>query len=222
MKETIILVAVLAVSVLIAVVSINYIGQDKNSYSCGDGDCYTGEICCEDCGCQGVCDTKTHLCIEQILCGDNICSEDEGCCLDCGCPSGSVCDENTRKCMKRGIKPVCGNGICDFGENVNTCCGDCRFCEPGTFCDETLQMCIVKESGIDNEKAIRQFKIYLLRKGIDNEWIESFEWTAVPDTYEKAPVVKICNIIPDGANVKDFACGRMNADYEVVSYERYF
>jgi len=216
----------LIVILLAALLIIIAIDQAKEpefeiNKKCGDGACSRGEDCCADCGCvSGECDSTVNECIS--VCGDGVCDADD-CCDDCGCESGSICDPISQKCIYRGIDKVCGNGVCDFGENSANCCEDCRYCEAGTHCDLTIQKCVVDSVDIDNEKAIQQYKIYLIKEGFASDWIERYEWSVTPDTQDGKPVVKICNVLPiDKDDVSDLTCARLNNKYEIISFERYW
>jgi len=92
-----------------------------------------------------------NLSFEETVCGDGICAfpENYGNCPQ-DCPSGSYdgycdgvrdgkCDPD---CKERNLsekdpdcvsKPLCGNGICEPGENQKNCCRDCG-CPSGKEC----------------------------------------------------------------------------------------
>ena len=110
MKKTMIVLLIMLLTICFSVVGIEAI--------CGDGICYGGggervssapgycpEDCVKPCG-DGYCDTAY---------GENLATSQSYCEVDCP-------DSN-----------LCGNGVCDYGENQYTCTQDC-FCGDGK-CD---------------------------------------------------------------------------------------
>lgn len=107
---------------------------------CGDGVCASREECCADCGCADnqECNQATQQC--EGFCGDGVCAAAESCCDDCGCPDNTVCDKRTHSC--RPVTSVlCGNEVCDVGENAEDCCIDCG-CEQGYACNLKSYSCV--------------------------------------------------------------------------------
>ena len=91
---------------------------------CGDGICNGDET-------YETCDLD---CVDSAECGDGVCDSEEVCCIDCGCPEGQDCVNN--ECVAGGqdllagaattgedvVTPVCGDGICDSGEDCEQDC----------------------------------------------------------------------------------------------------
>jgi Zn-dependent metalloprotease len=83
---------------------------------CGNGTCESGEDannCPQDCGGGG-----TDSCVG--FCGGQ---SDDGCWCDMSCTSfGDCCPDYNQVCSGG---PVCGDGVCDAGEDSNSCPADC-------------------------------------------------------------------------------------------------
>jgi hypothetical protein len=84
--------------------------------SCVSGFCQDGSPPCPDDG--------------QFCNGSEGCDEVNNTCTTSGdpCAQGTICNENTDSCDLLG----CGNGVCDEGENCNTCPEDCLSGSGGT------------------------------------------------------------------------------------------
>ena len=84
---------------------------------------------CIAAGCSGLSDSSSETCF------DNKCNQFFEC--DGDCPVFSLDDENCCGCKVPGencISPsTCGNFVCDFGESISNCFGDCAF----NTCDNT-------------------------------------------------------------------------------------
>jgi len=113
-------------------------GNPNRQYCCG------GDVTCADSRCNTdpwVCDDAPG---ETYCCGDTVCEGDEdscNCAIDCGAPAAEICDngvdddcdslvdcDDTVDCP--ASHPACqitcdGDGICDPGEDCNSCSSDC-------------------------------------------------------------------------------------------------
>jgi C1A family cysteine protease len=92
-----------------------------------DSDCDDGLYCngaetCEAGACQE--GTPPDCSDDGLFCnGSEFCDEEADMCGHTGdpCGQGTVCNEETDTCDL----PDCGNGVCDQGEDCNSCPGDC-------------------------------------------------------------------------------------------------
>jgi hypothetical protein len=73
---------------------------------CGDGVCYEGEDCIEDC-------------YVGPVCGDGVCMLGETC---------EACPQDCGLCPVSEPEGYCGDDICDADENCSTCAIDCGLC----------------------------------------------------------------------------------------------
>jgi hypothetical protein len=99
--------------------------------TCGDGACDEGEdcaSCAQDCGgCQSnCCNAKSGPGCDDDPCEDAVCDIDPFCCNgqwdgQCAVQAGQHCDV-----CGGGVE--CGDGICDFGEDCQSCSADCGGC----------------------------------------------------------------------------------------------
>jgi hypothetical protein len=81
---------------------------------------------------------------------------------DCACPSDYYCSNESKFC----VKPNCGNGKCEPGEYVDTCCTDCGCAYPNCQeCDNKTNICSAREVELSDESAIQAVKDYYLNKG---------------------------------------------------------
>ena len=80
--------------------------------------------------CQRNIDCCSNNCCNRICCDDG-----QTCCGgECiTCPAGQTVDPNTCQCTGGGGGPVCGNGVCEPGEDSINCPQDCP---PGGFCGD--------------------------------------------------------------------------------------
>ena len=76
--------------------------------------------------------TSVYAAVEAAICGNGVCQDYEHCgesyycAADCGeCPTGDEDGGGGRGGGGGGIKPRCGNGVCEAGENVYNCPRDC-------------------------------------------------------------------------------------------------
>lgn len=107
------------------------------SLSCtSDADCDDGLICngTETCDPNQKCQSGTPVTCSQngSFCdGEEVCNELTGGCSSSGDPCGAneLCDESTDVCVD-----LCGNGVCDSGENCSTCPTDCISGASGGTC----------------------------------------------------------------------------------------
>lgn len=83
---------------------------------CGDGTCDTGE---DRCTCPGDCGEPAPFEEPGVTCDDGV---------DNDCDGGADCDDIncfSDPACQAPPAPVCGNDICEAGEDCNTCGGDC-------------------------------------------------------------------------------------------------
>jgi hypothetical protein len=118
---------------------------------CGNDNCETGEDSCnclEDCGLPLVSeeptltctDSKDNDCDDYTDCDDNDCAGDPACLSDCNnngvCEQGEDCNTCSNDCISGGGGTSgCGNGICepDIGEGCLSCAIDCAGRQVGKF-----------------------------------------------------------------------------------------
>lgn len=103
---------------------------------CGNGKCEPGENCgwCpKDCKCKlgyGCDEGKCKPCKDYCTDTGKECGKFQGC--DCGkCPEGQECDALGR-CYEAS---VCGNAVCEAGEDCGNCVTDCG-CPVGQVCQD--------------------------------------------------------------------------------------
>ena len=116
--------------------------------TCGDGNCQADESpdtcpvdCMPPCG-DGICETgeNTVLCpVDCAVCGDDVCGKDEDketCAMDCATACGNgKCEggETGAKCLEPACSKeycpqdcgYCGDKVCGFTENGDSCPSDC-------------------------------------------------------------------------------------------------
>ena len=82
------------------------------SPSCGDGTCDAGE---DTCNCAGDCGAPPSFEEPGVNCADGLDNDCDGQadCADVNCFADAACG------------PSCGNGVCEAGEDCNTCSSDC-------------------------------------------------------------------------------------------------
>ncbi|MCM8792358.1 MAG: hypothetical protein NC826_04395 [Candidatus Omnitrophica bacterium] len=108
-----------------------FLPEEGKTDTCG---CYPGDGRCETdtCSVKDVPCTVRH-CEPYTECGGTygVCYEKEGWCW-------SPPDDGGIYCVRpiEPPQPVCGNGSCESGEDVQTCCKDC-----GTPCSNTCDTC---------------------------------------------------------------------------------
>jgi len=109
---------------------------------CGNGVCEGTESCSS---CQSDCGTCQETCQDGTAYGQ--CSQDQSqfcnqgvleanCLVNCpGCPEGYSCDPTSKSCVQTVSNPqtICGNGICEIGEDCDICTSDCPV-EQGSVC----------------------------------------------------------------------------------------
>jgi hypothetical protein len=62
--------------------------------------------------------------------------------------------------------PVCGNGICEYGETQDNCCKDCSCYNQ--VCNLELNRCEFAESKLTDEEVNSTLTYYLESKGLEN------------------------------------------------------
>ena len=62
-------------------------------------------------------------------------------CTECGCSAGYNCSTASNSCYANTYNPLCGNGLCEAGENAD-CCRDCG-CGDGKMCNRTTDLCYI-------------------------------------------------------------------------------
>ena len=95
---------------------------------CGDGECNANETCaqCEqDCGgCAGeCCEANSSPGCEDTVCQQFVCNENLECCYSGW--DGTCAELAAELCDACGGGPECGNGVCEAGENGESCPNDC-------------------------------------------------------------------------------------------------
>jgi len=115
-------------------------GESCGSCSSDCGFCEIESICgngiCEGeenslCVCPAVGECNCPSCPQdcavgvEVVCGDGICGYDEGPVIPCDAKSDVDCPANPDYCPQDCGNSVCGNGICDPGEDGNNCAKDC-------------------------------------------------------------------------------------------------
>jgi len=146
------------VTLVFAFIFINTFGVE----SCGNKICDSGESrlsCSIDCGCRSGYKLVGEECVQGSFCGDGVCNADEnyiGCFEDCGKESNGLNNSglnnptgviNMTTNVTGNVTIVCGDNICDDGEDCSTC-GDCSCeigyqCAQGTCVDITTPMQIL-------------------------------------------------------------------------------
>ena len=111
---------------------------DPDGTACGDGDdCTNGDACQ-----SGICTpSSTVACSPLDQCHDaGVCDMNTGLCSNPLKPAGSPCDDQNAQtvddvCDNVGVcagsppappPPVCGDGVCEGGENSTSCPDDCK------------------------------------------------------------------------------------------------
>ncbi|MBU0461072.1 MAG: hypothetical protein KJ574_00640 [Nanoarchaeota archaeon] len=127
--------------------------ENTESSYCGDDVCSDGERCdkCEDCGCDGSAVCHDGVCKIPACRSDADCEDGDSCNIDkCyfpGHPNAYCTDivitrltgRDDDRCCPPGenamtdldCPPVCGNGVCEPGENERLCLEDCEFTGEG-------------------------------------------------------------------------------------------
>ena len=142
---------------------------DCGGCTCGDGQCNGDESCdscpgdCGSCFCgdgrcsPGECATCDTDCPDGCFCPHDECTPGDALDPGCGDCVASTCDEDpyccssswTGFCVRTAedvcgldCPPVCGDGLCEEGENSGTCPNECPpTCGDG-FCSEQCGFCV--------------------------------------------------------------------------------
>ncbi|MBR4986193.1 MAG: hypothetical protein IKY83_10710 [Proteobacteria bacterium] len=96
--------------------------------------------CPEDCGGAVVCNNDGNIDPGEACDGYNFGSETCATILGAGCTGTlrctPLCGIDSGDCVCPPSSAVCGNGICESGENITTCSLDCRMPQPGAVCGD--------------------------------------------------------------------------------------
>lgn len=139
-----------------------------------------GTETCEDTTLINYCSRTRPLYCQKIECkpGQECEPELRNRCDICGCPNGFEC---TPKGTCEAIGAVCGNGLCEEGENCETCaedCGECQgvcgdgICDASENLDSCYEDCIAEVCG--EHPAEEKMKSYEFEEGGEIKNIESF------------------------------------------------
>jgi hypothetical protein len=156
-----------------ATFSIPEIASFRDSRSCltggggctGPGDCGDGDLCTDDVCSSGVCSNPPVTCDDFDACTTDSCDPANGNCVyvaDVVCDDGDACTTDScvspSGCVNDPISPCCGDGVCDLGEDCNSCPADCisgngtsgcgnGTCEAGEDCLSCPSDCRGKQNG---------------------------------------------------------------------------
>ncbi len=162
-KTNKVIYVLIGLALLIVFVSVLFFISARESV-CGNGICEVDENCFDcpkDCECvdDEYCSAEEKICVVST-CGDGRCRFGEcslGCTVDCGisdccgngdCDTaiGETCNTCSVDCGVCPVTPVCGNKVCESGENCYDCSRDCK-CVDGEYCSPEEKICVMPTCG---------------------------------------------------------------------------
>ncbi len=152
--------------------SIPDIVSFRDSRTCLEGgtvcqvntDCDDSNICTTDTCDAGTCSNTPVICDEPDACTTASCDPSDGSCtyVAIHCDDGNECTTDgcnpASGCVNVPVEPCCGDGVCDGGEDCDSCAEDCisgggasgcgnGVCEPGEDCLSCSADCRGKQNG---------------------------------------------------------------------------